>query len=493
MNPCGQVVDYLRKCYVARVRPFKGSDQTAVVRWYWAPEGAPTLGGNIWRSAAWYVQDRTGQYPPPPPIGEERSDPFRWSPGRAGQDVALAKCIVGDPSWFATGIPPEALAAPPPPTPACCRVTPALGLGGLLLGGAALRAIFGRGGLLLGGAALPLAITAAQGGLLLGGRETITAAQGGLLLGGHAALEPYVVEGGLLLGGVGRETMALLYCSLRILAAQSIANNTFQTLNWDHVETDPSGMYTGGAPSRITVPVDGVYIVNHVLTYAGMGSGVNVAGILLRNGVGYQQLYGESSAPVAVNENGGTALIQASAGDYLQLQAFQQSGSSQALELSGYIQSSFRVAGLAAPLEPYYCRVHATGSQSIGHSGDVPVTYNVADDDLHGMWSSGHPTRLTAPVAGLYALTASLYYDVAVGFPGDGRIGVYRNGAFLDGIDQVHFLGGALGGVAGAYQARLAAGDYLEVVAGQNSSGTWALHNDGFVRPWAQLSWLGPL
>lgn len=362
------MVDYLRKCYVTRVRPFQGSDQTAVVRWYWAPEGAQVLPGAIWRSSAWYVQDIDGQYPPPPAIGEERSDPFRWSPGRAGQDLARAECMVGDPAWLSTGIPPEALVPDPPPTPACCRITPLNANGGWLFGGRALprvvqgglrlggRAvrvllpILGRGGLRLGGVA---ALRVAEGGLRLGGSVVTTPlfAAGGLRLGGVAELPP-VGAGGLLLGGVGRETMALLYCSLRLNALTSIPSNAATLIPWDTVELDPSGMYSAGTPTRITVPVSGVYVVQHQLNWTGFASNNSPEGQLLKNGAAYQTLYGVAGAAPGNSFLGGAALADLVAGDYLEVSAYQNSGFPADPSVTGSLRPSFRVVGLAGTTTP---------------------------------------------------------------------------------------------------------------------------------------------
>jgi hypothetical protein len=43
INPCGAVVDFIRRTYRTTAKPFSNSDQTAEMVWYPALEGAPTL------------------------------------------------------------------------------------------------------------------------------------------------------------------------------------------------------------------------------------------------------------------------------------------------------------------------------------------------------------------------------------------------------------------------------------------------------------------
>lgn len=125
------IADFLHSFYTMPMNIFIGGVPTVVhVRWYRAPAGArylpfpSTIFSHVWDNNP--GESITGE------IGEVGS-PRTWNvgdnPGYQG------RCWRGDPAWFASGmLPPLASIAP---SPCLCQIPPAVGSGGLVLGGSA--------------------------------------------------------------------------------------------------------------------------------------------------------------------------------------------------------------------------------------------------------------------------------------------------------------------------------------------------------------------
>ncbi|MFE1071003.1 hypothetical protein ACFW5W_07205 [Streptomyces sp. NPDC058783] len=108
----------------------------------------------------------------------------------------------------------------------------------------------------------------------------------------------------------------------------------------------------------------------------------------------------------------------------------------------------------------YYVSVLKTGTYDLAGSSYVNVVWSQADAmSTSGMWSSGSPTRLVAPVAGLYAVYA---HQTWPGGTTAGRVRLQVNGT---GDYQMSYMSSSGGGqgYAAARMFVLAAGDYVEM------------------------------
>lgn len=133
-----------------------------------------------------------------------------------------------------------------------------------------------------------------------------------------------------LLGATGNlaEVATVKRCRVTTTGA-SIANNIDTVVAWDGTETyDPAGWHsTVTNPSRITVDASGVYLVRAQLGYDAQAT--NTRGCYLRtNGTvtvaAVQQAISTAATPTIVPA---MDVIEAAAGDYFEVVAFQSSGS----------------------------------------------------------------------------------------------------------------------------------------------------------------------
>lgn len=127
--------------------------------------------------------------------------------------------------------------------------------------------------------------------------------------------------------GVGGRPIA---CRLTNSVNQSIPSGTWTTLTWDTEEYDPADIHSLTTnPSRVTVQRAGIYQVSINAGFAASAGGSARGLGLLKNGSG-GWLALALLPPVAVAVLSThiplSASLQLSAGDYLEVQAFQDTG-----------------------------------------------------------------------------------------------------------------------------------------------------------------------
>jgi hypothetical protein len=129
MNPCGLVMDYLRRPYRVQARLIEGSDALTWIRWYFtAPDAKLFLQQQAYGSLVWETDWQDSTQGP----GEANGQRKPWigrNPGYTGQ------CEPPQPDWFRTGIPQGVLQGPPPRLQCC--VPGIRGQGGVGVGGGA--------------------------------------------------------------------------------------------------------------------------------------------------------------------------------------------------------------------------------------------------------------------------------------------------------------------------------------------------------------------
>lgn len=114
-------------------------------------------------------------------------------------------------------------------------------------------------------------------------------------------------------------------------------------------------------------------------------------------------------------------------------------------------------------LSPPYCKVTSTVVQSLPDSATTALIWDSALADDLGMWDAGSPTRITAVYPGVYAVLPLV--EIGSDASGTRRLSLRINGSSLDGAMSQSVLGAAPQGLAAGNTVRLAAGDYLEVLA----------------------------
>lgn len=123
-------------------------------------------------------------------------------------------------------------------------------------------------------------------------------------------------------------------------AAQSLGNGSFTAISFDTELFDSGDCYAPANPTRFVAPIAGVYLVTFS---GGLNSAVGgrIAGQLRKNGGTTE--YGGTLVPITNASEVGVAystLVSLAAGDYVEFQMYQESGSAQNTGVSGYSNPS---------------------------------------------------------------------------------------------------------------------------------------------------------
>ena len=109
---------------------------------------------------------------------------------------------------------------------------------------------------------------------------------------------------------------------------QSMGNNNEDPITFNIVRFDNGGFWNSGSPTRLTAPASGLYLIGGNIQFAHNTSGRRILRILI-NGSNYiadqRSNATAASSDLALNVN---TIYPLSAGNYVELRAFQDSGGS---------------------------------------------------------------------------------------------------------------------------------------------------------------------
>jgi hypothetical protein len=136
----------------------------------------------------------------------------------------------------------------------------------------------------------------------------------------------------------------------------------------------------------------------------------------------------------------------------------------------------------------YSAQVYRAAALSLVTATPTAIPWDTEENVQGAVHSTvTNPTRFTAPIAGVYLLTAHLRYTgSALGT--QRSCAIYKNGVALKDF-AAYYFGANTFDLGNAVMARLAANDYLEVVGYQDSGAGLAL-GVGALASWAQFSLL---
>jgi hypothetical protein len=141
-------------------------------------------------------------------------------------------------------------------------------------------------------------------------------------------------------------------------------------------------------------------------------------------------------------------------------------------------------------------RVTRTTSQGIADDTLTNLNFNSERYDTAGMHSNtSNISRLTAPVTGIYEVTASLTWLSQVGFAtGERRFVLRKNGTTEVGFDKRDADTSGNGGVTVNFTTmlRLVAGDFVEAQVYQDSGDTRSVRKLAEHSPEFAMTWLAP-
>ena len=212
-------------------------------------------------------------------------------------------------------------------------------------------------------------------------------------------------------------------------AGQSIPNNTNTTVVFATKNLDThNGMNTSTGVYTIQVP--GTYRVYSSVMHTNNATG---ARRLLIQQSGSNKAYVEALPNASTNfSQVASCVIQAVAGDTLQVQVFQNSGGALSL-ITDATAVTFTIERLGGPSqiaasESVQCKYAGTptGSISSTYSGSGNVVYPTKSFDSHTAYSSG---TYTIPVSGKYAINAQFEITGTYALNGYLGISIYKNGS----------------------------------------------------------------
>jgi hypothetical protein len=122
---------------------------------------------------------------------------------------------------------------------------------------------------------------------------------------------------------------------VRRSTTQSIPNAIQTALSFDEELSDDAGMYDGGQPTRLTAPADGWYSLNAAMYFGANANGHRYMWFRL-NGTDTLEAANNQAGSSEVNLNV-SGQVYLSAGDYIEVIAYQNSGT--ALNSSSYSNS----------------------------------------------------------------------------------------------------------------------------------------------------------
>lgn len=293
-------------------------------------------------------------------------------------------------------------------------------------------------------------------------------------------------------------------CKLNRTTNQAIGTTTtFSAVTWQAAVWNVGAMWSSGTnPNRITVPLTGIYKLGVNIPWTNNGSGRRAVG-WRANGPGttFNLQIQESTGVDTVN---GSEYIQLTAGDYVEIMVFQDSGVSLNV-LGGTEQNatvSLRFTGIVTPEPPVWVpprtwtdgeimspamfntqlrdeilnlrtmrgagvSVYLAEDASVGADQRAPISWGAALWQVGGMWSNG--SQLAAPVTGLYEVIVNIETEVQAAGGSTQGCGYVVNGSATHHDLQFQEQTSDSHNLSGSDLVPLTAGDYVELYAFQDS------------------------
>ena len=119
--------------------------------------------------------------------------------------------------------------------------------------------------------------------------------------------------------------------------------------------------------------------------------------------------------------------------------------------------------------------LYQNASQSVGSGAYTALTYNVAQGDIWGGWSSGNPSRYTVQVAGTYEI--SWFTAWSSNSTGSRQHYAQQNGSQINGTKQeLPAMTTTMGVASPVFQVPANVGDYFQVQIYQDTGNPLATY-----------------
>lgn len=194
-----------------------------------------------------------------------------------------------------------------------------------------------------------------------------------------------------------------------------------------------------------------------------------------------------------VSSASGSALVQVNAGDTLEVRLFQNSGATAGLQTDGNNNyTNFeRISGpsVIAANEVVAARYKTSSSFAISHITYTIMDYSSKDFDTHGSVTTGGSWKFTAPINGIFRVSANGYFDP--NSTSARELALFKNGSRVCALGGISICSGTQSAsFGGSSTIQLIAGDYIDVRIWQNSGIALATTGDSAFQ-WVSIEKIG--
>ncbi len=269
-------------------------------------------------------------------------------------------------------------------------------------------------------------------------------------------------------------------CRVYNTAAVSISNSTDSVISFNSERFDFGNLHsTSTNTSRITVAADGIYTISGSINFAVNSSGIRA--LYVRHN-GTTDIAGQSAPANASNSTSLSinTIYALSAGDYVELFAYQTSGSSLNVTAGGNYSPEFSLVYLKDQADG--TRVYNNAAQSISNTTDTAIALNSERYDFGNLHdTSTNNSRITASVGGIYQISGSVNF--AANATGLRVLYIRYNGTTDIAGQSAPGNGSNSTSITTSTLYHLDAGDYIEMFAYQASGGSLNVTSGGNYSP----------
>jgi hypothetical protein len=252
------------------------------------------------------------------------------------------------------------------------------------------------------------------------------------------------------------------------------------------VVLDTHGLYNS-SNGTYTIPVSGNYEIglNWYSTVSLTNTAVLQNVVIKKNGTAVAQINRQSSTANAKMMGGGDVTLPLNAGDSITVTMNQNDGTNRALD--GSTANNLSIKRLSGPSTitsdvTVAARYNTTAGQSIPASTQTIVDFGTKTFDRTGCVTTGASWKFTAPISGLYRVTAKIRFLNGGSWLSSlsAEINLYKNGSKVSTLGDLIATSTHGTGVvtSGSDVISLVAGDFIDFRAFQDTAGAITLNTN---------------
>lgn len=256
----------------------------------------------------------------------------------------------------------------------------------------------------------------------------------------------------------------------------TLTNNTPITLTMSTKHVDTHNGYSSGT---YTIPVAGVYCVSAAMTFADSAGAVTRYIQIQKNGIEIATYNNDNGHSAAASVSYvATAITSCVVGDAITVKGFQNTGGS--VSTNGGGTDYFSINRVSDPTtvsagERMVSKYTTGAGQSIPNAIETILDFGTKEIDTHNAVTTGSAWKFTAPTAGLYRLFGMVTWSGNAS--GTRYVSIFKNDVDTESLYYFTATDANTISRSGSTVLNLAAGDYVQLKAFQNSGGALTIFN----------------